>query len=159
MKKVVLPLAISLMAATSAIAIAQTTAEQATPPAPAEKIDPPASQAPAAAPTTVEPSSTAAPSTTAAAPSTGTIKLTDEQAKAWVDKPVYSSDNKNLGEVAAVARASSGEVSELHADIGGFLGLGETRVRVMPSEFSLGDDKVVLNITADQAKKLPTIAK
>lgn len=153
MKKLILPLAATLMAATSAIA---QTPSEGTPPAPAEKIEPatpPATDAPAAAPSAAE-----AP---AAAPtaSVGVVTLTDEQAKAWVDKPVYSSDNKNLGEVAAVARASSGEVSEIHADIGGFLGLGETRVRVMPSEFSLGEDKVVLNITAEQAKQLPTIAK
>lgn len=153
MKKIILPLAATLMAATSAIA---QTPPESTPPAPAEKIEPatpPATEAPAAAPSAAE-SPAATPSATA-----GVVTLTDEQAKAWVDKPVYSSDNKNLGEVAAVARASSGEVSEIHADIGGFLGLGETRVRVMPSEFSLGEDKIVLNITADQAKELPTIAK
>lgn len=150
MKKVMIPLAASLMAATSAIA--QTPPSPA-PQAPAEKIEevaPPAASPPAV---------TAPDATTAATPAVGVVTLTDEQAKAWVDKPIYSSDNKNLGEVAAVARGSSGEVSEIHADIGGFLGLGETRVRVMPNEFSLGDDKVVLNITADQAKQLPTIAK
>lgn len=149
MKKLIIPLAASLMATTAAFA---QTPPESTPPAPAEKIEevtPPAATPPAAA----------APSTTAAVPSAGVITLTDEQAKAWVDKPIYSSDNKNLGEVAAVARGSSGEISEIHADIGGFLGLGETRVRVMPSEFSLGEDKVVLNLTADEAKKLPTLAK
>lgn len=149
MKKIILPLAASLMAATAAVA---QTAPETTAPAPAEKIEEPA--APAATPAPA-----AAPSTTAASPTTGVVTLTDEQAKAWVDKPIYSSDNKNLGEVAAVARGSSGEVSEIHADIGGFLGLGETRVRVMPNEFSLAEDKVVLNLTADQAKQLPTIAK
>lgn len=149
MKKLIVPLAASLMAATAAVA---QTAPETTAPAPAEKIEEPA--APAATPAPA-----AAPSTTAATPSAGVVTLTDEQAKAWVDKPIYSSDNKNLGEVAAVARGSSGEVSEIHADIGGFLGLGETRVRVMPSEFSLAEDKVVLNLTADQAKQLPTIAK
>ncbi|MBR2536718.1 MAG: PRC-barrel domain-containing protein [Hyphomicrobium sp.] len=150
MKKLIVSFAASLMAATAAIA--QTAPEPTTPPAPAEKIEEPA--APAATPAPA-----AAPSTTAATPAAGVVTLTDEQAKAWVDKPIYSSDNKNLGEVAAIARGSSGEISEIHADIGGFLGLGETRVRVMPNEFSLGEDKVVLNLTADQAKQLPTIAK
>lgn len=72
---------------------------------------------------------------------------------------VYSGDDKNLGEVAAIARDTSGKVSELRADIGGFLGIGETRVRVMPAEFKLLSDKVVLNLTAEAAKALPRIAK
>ena len=85
--------------------------------------------------------------------------LTDSEAKALVDKIVYSSDNKNLGEVAAILRDPSGHVTELHADVGGFLGFGETRVRVMPDQFRVDNGKVVLNVTADQAKKLPQIAK
>jgi hypothetical protein len=45
----------------------------------------------------------------------------------------------------------------MHADIGGFLGLGQTRVRVMPSQFKLIDDRAVLLITAEQAKTLPKV--
>jgi PRC-barrel domain len=55
------------------------------------------------------------------------ITLTDEQAKIWIDKVVYSADGKNVGEVAALTRDGSGKVIEIHADIGGFLGLGQTR--------------------------------
>lgn len=51
----------------------------------------------------------------------------------------------------------SGKVTEMHADIGGFLGLGETRVRVLPSQFKLMDDRVVLSITAERAKTLPKV--
>lgn len=156
MKKLILPLAATLMAATSAIA---QTPPEATPQAPAEKMAPAEKIEPAAPSATEAPAATPSAAEAPATATVGVVTLTDEQAKAWVDKPVYSSDNKNLGEVAAVARASTGEVSEIHADIGGFLGLGETRVRVMPSEFSLAEDKVVLNITADQAKQLPAIAK
>lgn len=111
------------------------------------------------------PANPASPPTTSATPATpststdGAPTLTTEQAQRLVDKTVYSSDNKNLGEVAAVQRDSSGKVTEMHADIGGFLGLGETRVRVMPSQMKIMDDRVVLNITADEAKQLPKIAK
>ena len=45
----------------------------------------------------------------------------------------------------------------MHADTGGFLGLGQTRVRVMPSQFKLIDDRAVLLITAEQAKTLPKV--
>lgn len=85
--------------------------------------------------------------------------MTDAEAKGWINKVVYSSDGKNLGEVASILRDNSGHVTELHADIGGFLGLGETRVRVSPSDFKLEKDRVVLNIPADQAKTLPKIEK
>ncbi|NJO35929.1 MAG: PRC-barrel domain containing protein [Rhodospirillales bacterium] len=87
------------------------------------------------------------------------ITLTEAQAKEWVDKAVYSSDGKELGEVAEFKRSSDNKVTELHADIGGFLGMGETRVKLMPSEFKLQGDRVVLNITEEQAKALPKIEK
>ncbi len=47
----------------------------------------------------------------------------------------------------------------MHADIGGFLGIGETRVRVLPAQFSIGTDRIVLGMTAEQAKTLPHIPK
>ena len=130
-------LAASLLA--SSAALAQTT------PAP-----PPASPAPAAAEKNM------APPVSASTPSE-VITLTDEQVKGWIAKSVYSSDSKNIGEVVEFTRDSSGKVTEMHADIGGFLGLGQTRVRLMPSEFKLLDDRVVLSITAEQAKTLPKV--
>jgi len=87
------------------------------------------------------------------------MKLTADEAKAWVGKTVYSSDNKNLGEVASIERDSSGKVLELHADIGGFLGIGETRRRVLPTQFKLVNDRVVLSVGSAEAKSLPHIAK
>lgn len=95
---------------------------------------------------------TPAPSTTAGAP-----VLTDDQAKALKDKVVYSSDNKNVGEVAGIKRDADGRVTELHADVGGFLGFGETRVRVMPGEFTVLADRVVLTKTAEQVNALPQV--
>ncbi|MDX2157068.1 MAG: PRC-barrel domain-containing protein [Hyphomicrobiaceae bacterium] len=107
--------------------------------------------------------------TTTPAPSTGLSKgaadtssattMTDEQARAWVGKTVYGADAKNVGEVAAIVRDTSGKITELHADVGGFLGLGETRVRVMPNEFKIVNDRIVLNVSSDQVKALPQIAQ
>ena len=126
--------------------------------APADKDTPSTSQsAPSTAPST-QPST--APSTTMdrGAATGSDITLTEAQVKEWTGKPVYSSDNKNLGEVADIAMESgSQKVKELHADIGGFLGIGESRVRLMPAQFELRDDRVVLKMTADQAKSLPKV--
>jgi hypothetical protein len=112
----------------------------------------------------VTPPAVMSPSTTtttapAAAPMADGMTLNDQQAKAWIDKAVYSSDDKKLGDVAAFARDGSGKVTEMHADVGGFFGLGETRVRLMPAQFKLMTDRVILSMTADQAKTLPKIAK
>jgi hypothetical protein len=85
------------------------------------------------------------------------ITLTEEQAKSWIDKPVYGKDGKELGEVAAFKRSAENTVIEMHADIGGMLGIGETRVVVPPGQFQLKDDRVILNLTQEQAKALPKV--
>lgn len=128
--------------------------DTATPPAANEMSPAPGG---AAAPTPA-PSTKAMPSPSAAATtSSDNIKLTDSEAKNLVNKVVYSSDDENVGEVAQIARDSSGNVTELHADIGGFLGLGETRVRVMPDQFQVREDKIILMLTSEQVKTLPKI--
>lgn len=88
--------------------------------------------------------------------STG-ITLTDKEALTWVDKPVYSSDGEQVGEVVDFQRDAANKVTGMHADIGGFLGLGETRVNVSPAQFNLQGDRVTLNLTAEQAKALPKV--
>lgn len=126
----------------STTALAQTTTTPSTTPAPAA----PSATTPSATPSVPEQSGAA-------------MTMTDQQASAWVNKTVYSSDGKNVGEVAAIQRDSSGKVTELFADIGGFLGLGESRVRVMPSQFKIDNDRITLNMTGEQAKTLPKVEK
>ncbi len=90
---------------------------------------------------------------------TGTLTLTEEQANSWIDKPVYSSDGKEVGEIVAFNRGADNRVTEMHADIGGLLGLGETRVTIAPSQFKLEGDRAVLNMTEAEAKNLPKVSK
>ena len=115
-------------------------------------------------PTAPSPAVPSSPSTppavtpaTPVAPGGSVSSMTEEQAKSWIDKSVYASDNKNVGDVAAIQRDSSGKVTEIHADVGGFLGIGTSRIRVMPSQFSLQGDRVVLNVPSDQVKGLPKV--
>ncbi len=128
------------LVAVFALALSSPLAAQTNPPTP--PIAPPSS-------TTV--------ATSAAQPMA--TKLTSEQATAWKDKPVYSSDNKKIGEVKSFERAADGAIIDLLADIGGFIGIGETRIRLTPPQFSLLTDRVVLTLTADQAKALPKVQK
>lgn len=88
---------------------------------------------------------------------TTAMTLTEQEGKAWVDKPIYSSDGQKLGEVVVFQRDSGNKVLGMHADIGGFLGFMQTRVTVMPAQFKLQGDRVVLDLTAEQAKALPKV--
>lgn len=132
-----LPAILAISLTSSAAAIAQTT--PTTPP-------------------TISPTRPSIETPQAMSPTTGpAVSLTDAQAKAWEDKSVYSSDGKKVGEVAKIMLDSSGKVTELQADIGGFLGIGESRVRVMTSQFMLAGDRVNLLVNAEQAKTLPKV--
>lgn len=157
-KKFAQVLTLALLAGTP-VAFAQTTT-------PTTPTTPPSTSAPGTTttPSTMPPAATTLPpaattTTPSRSMSSESLTLTEEQAKGWVNKNVYSSDGQNLGEVVAFARDGSGKVTEMHADVGGFLGIGETRVRLMPSQFTLGTDRVVLSMTSEQAKTLPKIAK
>ena len=128
----------------SAVAFAQTSAPSTSPTNPV----PPAIER-----------STTPPMVTTPGAAMETLTLNEQQAKDWINKVVYSSENKKVGEVAAFTRDATGKVTEMHADIGGFLGIGETRVRVMPAQFKLMGDRVVLNLDSEQVKSLPKIVK
>ena len=112
---------------------------------------------PASKPDTAEKAMPSGSSTTAVTKEG--LVLTEAQANAWAKKAVFSSDEKNVGEVTALKLNASGKVAELQASIGGFLGMGETQVRLMPAQFRLDNDRVVLSLTAEQVKALPKIAK
>ncbi len=109
-------------------------------------------------PPTTPPTETMTP-TLSTAPTRAPLTLSDADAKKWIDKTVYSSEGKNLGEVAEFKRDATGAVVEMHADLGGFLGLGETRVRVLPTQFHTDGDRVVLHVTSDEANSLPKVSK
>ena len=87
------------------------------------------------------------------------LSLTSQEAEAWIGTPVYSSDGNKLGEVATIQRAADNKVTEMQADIGGFFGLGEHRIRLQAAQFNVQSDRVVLDLTSEQAKALPKIAK
>ena len=85
------------------------------------------------------------------------LSLSEDEAKMWIDKPVYSSDSKDLGNVVDFQRDGDNKVVGMRADIGGFMGLGETRIALTAAQFKLQGDRVVLELTAEQAKKLPNV--
>jgi hypothetical protein len=85
----------------------------------------------------------------------GSTILSQQDEKMWIGKPVYSSDQKKIGEVESFRRGPGGEVVGLNAGIGGFLGLGETHVMLTSSQFKLQGDRVVSDVPSADAKSLP----
>jgi len=149
-----MPFAAALMLSTAAVAQDTT---QPTPATPAATEPAPTTPTPGPAPSEL-PSATPAPAEIPAPRAeTTTPVLTDDQARALRNKVVWSSDQMKVGEVADVVRDRDGRIQELHADIGGFLGFGETRVRVAPDEFRMMDDRIVLTRTKAQVELLPKV--
>ncbi|MBS0241145.1 MAG: PRC-barrel domain-containing protein [Proteobacteria bacterium] len=137
-----LPAAAAILFLASTAAFAQTTAPTTTTPHA----------------TTPAPSATK-PSTSTSLPGGTLASMTDAEAKAWVGKNIYSSDNKHIGDVAAIKRDSTGKVTEIEADVGGFLGLGTSRVKLNPSQVTVAGDRMNTNMTSDQVKNLPKVTK
>jgi hypothetical protein len=72
----------------------------------------------------------------------------------WVGRYVYSSDNKDLGKIAAVRQ--NGSSTELLFDMGGFLGIGATRKSVTSDQIQdVKSDRVILRLSEAEAKNLP----
>jgi len=102
----------------------------------------------------VDPAAVPAVATTSRATS---MTLSPEDSLAWVSKPVYSLDGTNMGKVVDFQRGTDSGVTSMHADIGGFWGVGMTRVNLMTAQFKLQGDRVVLSLTAAEVKALPAI--
>jgi opacity protein-like surface antigen len=131
-------------ALTSALAVSAMAADATT------AVDPAA--VPAAAATVPAP----APAV-AAAPAVASLTLTTQDGLAWANKPVYSLDGTNLGKVVDFQRGTDNAVIGMHADVGGFWGIGMTRVSLKTPQFKLQGDRVVLSLTAAEVKALPAI--
>jgi sporulation protein YlmC with PRC-barrel domain len=84
--------------------------------------------------------------------------VTEDSKKEWIGKPIYSTDGKNLGEIATVETDNDNKVTEIHADFGGVLGLGETRVRVGADKIQeVKDDRMVLKLKEVETRDLTRI--
>lgn len=70
---------------------------------------------------------------------------------------VWSSNNKELGEVLKVNLDANGQVESIHFDIGSFLGIGGKIVMSEAANFSLNNDRIELKIDAEAAKALPEV--
>ena len=71
-----------------------------------------------------------------------------------VGKNVVALDGTTVGEVSAVRTDGNGELSAIEADVGGFLGIGETTITIQASDFMVSDDMVVLAKTEAEVNRM-----
>ena len=105
----------------------------------------PAKQTVATLPTKVE--------TPAQMPGKATFIVRADEVKNWIGRPVYSSDNKKIGEITEITRDPDNKVTELYVDTGSFLGIGATRYRVTSEQIQeVKPDGLVLTLKETEVK-------
>ena len=108
----------------------------------------PAKQTVATLPTKVE--------TPAQMPGKATFIVRADEAKNWIGRPVYSSDNKKIGEITEITRDPDNKVTEVYVDTGSFLGIGATRYRVTSEQIQeVKPDGLVLTLKESEVKAVP----
>jgi hypothetical protein len=89
-------------------------------------------------------------------PARTTFIVTADDAKNWMGRPVYSSDNKKIGEIIEIKRDPDNKVTEAYIDTGTFLGIGGTRYRVTSDQIQeVKPDGLVLTLRESEVKSVP----
>jgi hypothetical protein len=79
-----------------------------------------------------------------------------DEVKNWMGRPVYSSDNKKVGEIIEIKRGPDDNVTDAYIDTGTFLGIGGTRYRVTSDQIQeVRPDGLVLTLKESEVKSVP----
>jgi sporulation protein YlmC with PRC-barrel domain len=79
------------------------------------------------------------------------------QGRVLLGLPVFGSDGQRVGEVTDVRTLSDGKVTEIHIRTGGFLGFFTRKVSIPSDRFSKSGPNVLLELTAEDIGKLPSV--
>jgi hypothetical protein len=94
--------------------------------------------------------------TPAQMPGKATFIVTADDAKNWMGRPVYSRDNKKVGEIIEIKRGPDDKVTEAYIDTGTFLGIGGTRYRVTSDQIQeVKPDGLVLTLKESEVRSVP----
>jgi hypothetical protein len=69
--------------------------------------------------------------------------------------PVYSSDDKNLGQVVEITRGPDGKVQSIQVAVGRWLGLGDRVVTISADDFERMADRIKLRLAGEEVRAMP----
>ena len=69
--------------------------------------------------------------------------------------PVYSSDDKNLGQVVEITRDPDGKVQAIEIAVGRWLGIGDRTITISADEFERLGDRIKLRLGGEEIRAMP----
>ena len=69
--------------------------------------------------------------------------------------PVYSADDKNVGQVVEVTRGPDGKVESIQVAVGRWLGIGDRVVTITADDFDQLADRIRLRLAGEQVRAMP----
>lgn len=127
------------------------------------QMAPPATDTPPAAVAPARPASPAMPAQTPASPYDGAAlpatadPAVNRTAELMIGKPLLDTVGDKVGTVAEVVRDGSGNVREIHADVGGLFGLATTRVSIPAAQVSIDGEAVRVALSKEQIESQPEV--
>jgi PRC-barrel domain/Cysteine rich repeat len=85
----------------------------------------------------------------------GSVRQAVEGLASLIGLPVFSADDKNLGQVVEVTRGPDGKVQNVQVRVGQLLGLGDKVVTINAEKLEQLRDRVRLQLSADDIRSLP----
>lgn len=71
--------------------------------------------------------------------------------------PVFSSDDKNLGEVIEVTRGPDGKVESIQVAVARWLGIGDRVVTISADDFERMADRIKLRLAGEEVRAMPEV--
>jgi hypothetical protein len=69
--------------------------------------------------------------------------------------PVYSADDKNVGQVVEVTRGPDGKVESIQVAVGRWLGIGDRVVTITAADFDQLADRIRLRLAGEEMRTMP----
>jgi PRC-barrel domain len=83
------------------------------------------------------------------------LRQTARASAGLTGQPVYTSDDKNLGQVVQVMRGPDGKVQAIQVQAGRFLGIGDKVITIDGDKFDRLPDRIKLRLSSEEVRSLP----
>jgi Golgi apparatus protein 1 len=88
-----------------------------------------------------------------------TVRQAGRAEAALSGMPVFSADDKNLGQIVDVNRGPDGKIRSVQVQVGRFLGIGDKVVNIDADKFDQLADRIKLRLGGDDVRSLPASKK